>query len=437
MSLTKALVVFVILMVCAVTAFAGGYQINEHGARAMGMGGAFVAQAADASAIYFNPAGLGFQKGFRFMGGTTVILPSTKFTGGAGTSMESLTFFPSNLYLTYGMENGLTFGVGVFNPYGLGTEWPASWDGRQQAVKTDLQTFYINPTIAYKFSDQLSIGVGVSYILGKVTLKQRVPTLSALAPAPTPAANDGAITLDGDGTGIGFNAGILYKPTKDLSIGVSYRTLTKIDFEGDAKFTDMGALAGPPLGPLNFFPGGTGKTTLPFPSSLFAGIAYNITEDFTLEADFQYVGWKEYNELNLDIPKGPGGFPTPTSPPLQGPQVLKKEWDNSILLRLGGEYRMERLALRAGVVYDQTPQPDKSVEPMLPDANRIELVAGFGYKLTDNFSIDAAFQFISFSDRSGSVTSKTALYPLVPAKTVSGNYQSSAMLIGVDLSYAF
>jgi len=428
MSLTKALVVFVILMVCAATAFAGGYQINEHGARAQGMGGAFVAQAADASAIFFNPAGLGFQKGFRFMGGTTVILPSTKFTGGAGTSMESQTFFPSNLYLTYGMENGLTFGVGVFNPYGLGTEWPTSWDGRQQAVKTDLQTFYINPTIAYKFSDQLSIGVGVSYVLGKVTLKQRVPTLSALAPAPTPAANDGTITLDGDGTGIGFNAGILYKPTKDLSIGVSYRSLTKIDFEGDAKVTDMAALA-------TFFPGGTGKTTLPFPSSLFGGIAYNVTEDFTLEADVQYVGWSEYNELILDIPKGPA-FPL-TGQPLQGPQTLKKEWENSILLRLGGEYRMDKLALRAGVVYDQTPQPDKSVEPMLPDANRIELVAGFGYKLTDNFSIDAAFQFISFSDRSGGVTSKTALYPLVPAKTVSGNYQSSAMLIGVDLSYAF
>jgi long-chain fatty acid transport protein len=98
---------------------------------------------------------------------------------------------------------------------------------------------------------------------------------------------------------------------------------------------------------------------------------------------------------------------------------------------------MDKLALRAGVVYDQTPQPDKSVEPMLPDANRIELVAGLGYKLSENFSIDAAFQFISFSDRAGSVTSKTALYPAIPAKTVSGNYQSSAMLIGVDLSYAF
>jgi long-chain fatty acid transport protein len=98
---------------------------------------------------------------------------------------------------------------------------------------------------------------------------------------------------------------------------------------------------------------------------------------------------------------------------------------------------MNKLALRAGVMYDQTPQPDKSVEPMLPDANRIELVGGLGYKLSDNFSVDAAFQFIMFSDRKGSITSKTALYPAIPAVTYSGDYQSSAMLIGIDLSYAF
>lgn len=428
MSLTKALVVFVAIVLCGSVAFGSGYQINEHGARAMGIGGAFVAQATDASAIYFNPAGLAFQKGLRFMAGATLILPSSKYTGGSGTSMESQVFYPPHAYVTYGMDNGLAFGVGVFAPYGLGTEWPANWQGRQMAVKTDLQTIYINPTVSYKFSDRLAIGVGFSYITANVTLKQRVPTLSALAPIPAPAANDGMITLDGDGTGYGFNAGLLYKPTKDLSIGVSYRSLTDIEFEGDAKFTDMQAL-------VTFFPGGKGKTTLPLPSTLFAGIAYNFSPDFTLEADFHYVGWKEYDVLDLNIPAGPA-FPL-TGRPLQAAQQLQKDWENSILLRLGGEYRMNKLALRAGVVYDQTPQPDKSVEPMLPDANRIEFVGGLGYKLSSNFSVDAAFQFIAFSDRKGEITSKTALYPTIPAVTYSGNYQSTAMLIGFSVSYNF
>jgi long-chain fatty acid transport protein len=428
MLLKRALVVLVALLVCTVATFGGGYQVNEHGARAMGMGGAFVAQAADGSAIFFNPAGLGFQKGLHIMAGTTVILPSTKFSASTETSMNSLTFFPSNAYVTYGMDNGLSFGIGMFNPYGLGTEWPSNWAGRQQAVKTDLQTFYINPTIAYQVSDRLSIGFGFSYVFGNVKLTERVPTLSALAPAPTPAANDGTISLDGDGHDFNWNVGVLYKPTKDLSIGVSYRSETKVEFSGTAAFTDMQAIQA-------LFPGGTGKTTLPFPSSLYAGIAYNFTEDLTLEADIQLVGWSAYDKLLLNIPVGPAS--PLTGQPLQGPTTLVKNWKNSSLYRVGGEYRMEKLAIRAGVIYDQTPQPDAYVEPMLPDANRIEFVAGLGYKLSDNFTIDGAFQFISFSDRTGTVTSKTALYPFVPAQNVKGTYKSSANLIGVDLSYNF
>lgn len=428
MSLTKTLVVLVVLMVCGATAFAGGYQINEHGARATGMGGAFVAQASDGSAIYFNPAGLAFQSGFKVLLGTTIIMPSSKFVGRTSTDMVKQTFTPVNAYATYSFDNGLSVGVGVFNPYGLGTEWPVDWDGRQMSVKTDLQTWYINPTVAYKFSDQFSIGVGVSYVSGSVKLKQRVTTLASLPPAP-PAPPDGTVNLDGTGTGFNWNVGLLYKPTPDLSIGVSYRALTKIDFSGTAAFTDMKALAA-------LFPGGTGKTTLPFPSDLFAGIAYNINKDFTVEADFQYVGWKAYDQLKLDIPLGPT-FPPIITTPLQAPSTLVKNWDDGYLIRAGGEYRFDKLAVRAGVIYDKTPQPDAVVEPMLPDANRIEVTVGLGYWLTKNLSVHATYQMISFSDRNGTIVSKTAFYPTIPATIINGTYSNSANLISLNLGYDF
>jgi long-chain fatty acid transport protein len=436
MSLIKTLAVLVVLMVCGATAFAGGYQINEQGARATGMGGAFVAQASDGSAIFFNPAGLAFQQGFKLLLGTTIIMPSSKFTGGGTTTdMAKQTFTPVNAYATYSFDNGLSVGIGVFNPYGLGTEWPNNWAGRQMSVKTDLQTWYFNPTIAYKFSDQFSIGVGVSYVTGSVKLKQRVTTLSALLPSPAPAANDGTVNLDGTGTGFNWNVGLLYKPTQDLSIGLSYRALTKIDFSGTAAFTDMAALGGPV--PVNFFPGGTGKTTLPLPSSLFAGIAYNLTKDFTVEADFQYVGWKAYDQLKLDIPLGPT-FPPYIPQPLQGPSTLVKNWDDGYLIRVGGEYRLEEWAFRAGFIYDKTPQPDAVVEPMLPDANRVEVTLGFGYMLTKNLSFNATYQYISFADRNGTISSKTALpTTIIPATVINGTYSNSANLIEVNLGYDF
>lgn len=433
MSLTRTIAVLVVLMVCGSIVFAGGYQINEHGARSLAMGGAFAAQASDGAAIFFNPAGLAFQKGFKVYLGTTLIMPSGTFKSGAKeTKMVDQTFTPINVYATYALDNGLTFGIGVYNPYGLGTEWPTDWDGQQMAVKTDLQTFYINPTVAYKVSDKLSVGVGFSYVTGKVTLAQRVPTLQALP--GTPATKDGTVNLDGTGNATNFNLGILYKATDALSIGLSYRSETKIEFEGTAKFTDMAALAGPV--PANFFPGGTGKTTLPMPSNIIVGVAYKVTKDFTIEADYQHVGWKAYDQLKLDIPVGPSVTLAPgmTIGPLQGPSTLVKNWEDGYLIRVGGEYKLDKLALRAGFIYDKTPQPDAVVEPMLPDANRMEVTVGLGYQFSESVAAHVGYQIISFADRDGKLSRRTA----VTAPTViSGTYSNSANLLAFNLEFCF
>ena len=399
----------------------GGFQINEQNARAMGFVGAFVAQASDASAVYFNPAGLAFQKGWKVLGGTTFIIPTTTFTGPAPsttkTSMESQVFYPSNFYLSYGMRDGLAFGLGIFTPYGLGSEWPVDWTGRRLSVKTDLKSFYINPSVSYKVAENFSIGAGISYIIGDVSLKFRVPTYSSLTP-PTPSPRDGTANLEADGTGFGFNVGLMFKPTTDLSIGLSYRSLTDLEFSGEATFTDMQALT-------TYFPGGTGRTKLPLSSSLAGGIAYDASEQLTLEADVQYVGWAQYNELVVDLQEGPA-FPL-TGKPLQGDMTSKKNWEDNFLIKIGGEYRLDRLALRLGYLFDTTPQPEKSVEPMLPDADRNELCVGFGYKLSDNLSLDAAYQLILFKNRT--VSTGTNVFP--------GTYESTASLIGINIGYQF
>lgn len=400
--------------------FAGGFQINEHGAKAMGMGGAFTAQANDPSAIFFNPAGLGFQKGMKVMLGTTLIFPSTTFIGPTPltteTKMKNQIFYPSNVYGTYAMENGIAFGLGVYNPFGLGTEWENDWVGRKLSVKTDLKTFFINPTVSYLVDDQLSLGVGVSYVLADVLLRFRVGTYSSLLPPPTPAAKDGTAELEADGTGINFNAGLLYKPMPELSIGLSYRHSTEIELSGDAKFSDMAALA-------QFFPGGAGKTTITLPSNILAGVAYDFTPYFTIEVGFQYVGWSSYDSLKVDIAEGP------VSPlgVLQKDMVSGKNWENVYLIRLGGEYRYEQFAFRAGYVYDKTPQPDKSVEPMLPDANRNEFTLGVGYKLTDALNVDFTYQLIIAADRT--VTA--------PTNPLPGTYKSTAHLFGFNVGFGF
>lgn len=425
--------VVVLLVATTSLVFAGGYQVNEHGARAMGMGGAFVALASDASAVFFNPAGLAYQKGINVMVGGTFIMPSTSFTSATPVrpeaKMVSQTFFPPNVYISYNMDD-ITFAVGVFAPYGLGTEWESKWDGRYSAVKTDLQALYINPSVGYRINDQWSVGAGVSFITGTAKLSRKIRTLVAVLPPNPLTTTDGEITLDGSGSGFTFNAGVLYKPTQELSVGVSYRHVAKVKYEGDAKFSNMQALA-------SYFPGGTGSVELPMPSNLQGGIAYKVTPDLTVAADIQYVVWSAYDNLTITLPSGPAPVPPSTlvlgTKPLQATSVQAKNWKDSFLYRLGGEYKMDQLTLRAGFIYDGTPQITPSVEPMLPDANRTEFTVGAGYMVSESVTVDVAYQFISSAERTGSFVDPFVVSPT----TYKGNYKSTANLFGLNLGLHF
>ncbi|RPJ79232.1 MAG: hypothetical protein EHJ94_08345 [Deltaproteobacteria bacterium] len=351
------------------------------------------------------------------------MLPSTKFKHSSGAfpeiEQEDQMYTPPNLYGTYTIDTKWAVGIGVFTPYGLGSEWKNDWIGSAIAVKTEVQTFYINPTVSYKISDQLSVGVGFSYIYGSVDLSKRVPI-------PIPGAPiNGTLKLDGTGTGYGFNAGILYKPSEKISFGASYRSLTKLDFSGDAVFSDMGSLQG-------LFPGGSGKATLPMPANIFVGAAYKISDNLTVEADIQFVGWSSYKELVIGLPTGPAAPAQLGGQPLQKSQTQVKNWDDGYLGRVGAEYQCcQNLTLRAGVIYDITGQPASKMEPMLPDADRIDPSLGLGYKLNDNLGVDVAYMIVLFSERTSSFVPTGSTTPF------GGTYNSTAHLFSLDISYKF
>jgi long-chain fatty acid transport protein len=368
----------------------------------MGQGGAFAARASDLSAIFFNPAGLAYQKGAQVYVGVTLIMPKTSFFGpdqlntNQETKMVSQTFNPINVYASYQITDDLVFGVGVNNPYGLGTEWPADWSGKFISTKVDLQTFFFSPTLAYKLTDKFSIGVGMNYATGKVTLKR------VLSDPFDPHAN---ASIEANGTGIGWNVGVMYKATNDLSIGLSYRSQVKIDANGTAKFDPMRSV----------YPAGDVSSSLTLPATGFLGVAYSPIKGLTLEADYQYVGWSSYKELAVTFKKDNS---VSTSP---------KNYEDTYLIRVGAECTVEDCRFAAGYIYDHSPAPTMYVEPLLPDANRNEVSVGVGYKLTKNISVDLSYMFIKFDQRKAVGT----------ALNFDGTYNSTANLFAVDFGYSF
>jgi long-chain fatty acid transport protein len=398
--LVRISVVALLGIVSCSVALTAGFQLSEHGARAVGIGGAFVAQASDPSAIYFNPAGLAFQQGTNIYAGGTLILPTHSYknpTSGKETSTDYQLFFTPNIYGTYAINNDLVVGLGVFVPYGLGTRWPSGWEGKYYALNTQIETFYFNPSIAYKITDQLSVGIGVSYIYGTVDLSRNF----------TKSGITGLMSMGSTGHTWGFNAGILYKPLEKLSIGASVRSLSRLDLSGDVSYSDI-----LPANYASLFSNGTGSATIPLPANIYLGAAYKFTNDLIVEADLQFVGWSAFNTLTLSLPTG-----TITS---------DNNWDDTFIGRIGAEYRLNAdWTLRGGLAYDMTPAPKSTLAPMMPDADRFNISVGGSYKINERLYVDAAYMIGLFNER----TSTLSGFP--------GAYNSTFSIISMNIGYSF
>jgi long-chain fatty acid transport protein len=390
-------------------AIAGGFQLNEHGARAMAQGGAFAARASDGSAIYFNPAGLGFQTQPSIYIGMTAITPAGYFIGpteknpSEKTTFVSSTFTPINVYGVMPVMDRLVVAVGINNPFGLGTEWPRDWVGKYLTTKIDLKTFFITPTVAYKLMDNLSVGVGLNVVTGSVLLERAVPVSSIALPEPP------RVSISMGASGVGFNAGVMYKPTPDISVGASYRTSVKVDATGNASFTPNYVALGLPNGDVG------AKITLP--ATGFIGVAYTGIKNLEIEADYQYIGWSSYDKLAVDFK---ANNTTSSSP---------KNYENTYMLRLGAEYTMDSFHFRAGYVFDRSPVKTEYVEPLLPDANRNGYCFGAGYDVTDHFSVEGAYMFLKFKQRD--------VVNSIPENSFDGTYVTYVDLIGVNFGYRF
>jgi long-chain fatty acid transport protein len=423
----KIVSVLLVLLFTASTSFAGGFRLPEQGAKAMGMGFAFTAQADDPSAIYFNPAGLTQLKGSNVMVGVTYVrLNGGEFTGttpvdnvfaNKSETQKSLDLFIPSAYYTKTTSDGhIAYGVGIFAPFGLGQEYENKSTSifRNQITKIDLQTVVVNPTIAFKVNEFLSIGLGIDWMYGKATLKQ-TPWNPALIPAGQ-NGNAFDLELEGDGDAWGYNFGFLLKPTENLKIGANYRSPFTLKIkEGDVTVSSVNAGA-PGFAAAN---GTQGSATIAMPATFALGASYTMGK-LTLNADADWTFWSSYSSLPIDF----------TSPALRDSNAAKN-WEDVCAVRLGVEYRVTApLALRAGFVYDPTPAPASTMGPELPDADKMDYMVGVGYKI-GAWTIDVAGMYVDKKDRTVNNQNNATLTGF------NGTWTGDSWLAGLDITYNF
>jgi len=406
-----------ILLLASRLTLAGGFQINEQGARAMAMGNAFTALANDPSSLYFNIAGMSQLTGFNMQIGTTLIAPSASFRGPSPkvneSSMVSQVFTPSTLYATYQINSDFSVGFAFNTPFGLGTKWESDWVGRFNNLDTEVRTFTLNPAVSYRITDELSVGAGFIYAFGDVMIES----------ARRLSFFNGEATIHLEGTetsAFGWNAGVLYKPMKDLSFGLSYRSEVVYGFEGTAKTTNAPAQLASSL------PAGDITAELVTPQQFTAGVAVSPMQKLMVTADFQYIMWSSYDKLEVLYTSGK----VLTSSP--------KEYEDVFILRLGAEYALDpTLDLRAGFVFDKNPVKDERVDPLLPDADRLAFGVGLGYDLTSDLTVDLAYLFIRFQERTITNSKVNNSGNSDAFEPLNGTYNSTANLFGLTFSYKF
>lgn len=404
----------------ASTAWAGGFSLPNQGAKAMGMAGAFVAQADDATAIFYNPAGIALQDEKKGALGISVdVLNESLYQGfpsgiGSGTTGEQDvgTAFPPHVYAIMKLGANTKFGIGLTTPFHLDTAWanPDTFAGRGITTAAELQTWDATAVFSMKCGEALGLAAGVIYRTSELSHGRR---LIGTNPFTNEDIDIASINLESDSSdGLGYTAGVLVRPNDRFSLGLSYRSAIDITYTGVGTLSQI-ASGSDQLD--SFFraiysfdeqiPAGT---SIEMPEEATVGVALGITPALMVEVDVTYTGWSSFETLNL-------AFPTDSSLNIAIPQMF----DDSVSVRAGLQYTTATgTQFRVGAAYDESPQGDSTVGPLLVDANRTIFAAGFSKDW-----LDLAVQWV---DREQRIIDDQV-------DTLNGNYRSSAYALAFTL----
>ena len=352
-----------------------GFRNPDQDARATGQGEAFVAQADDASAIYYNPAGLTQRTGTELTSGGEMSFAGSKFNGAVNNTTTS--FLPQFYLATdFNKPNSpWRVGLGCNVPFGNAVDLGAGPPFAYLVTKSSLAVYNIAPSVAYRFNEHFSLGADLNIYHGETMLERKVAI-------PIPGVPDANFHFRGDGNAVGATVGALYKFNDRHTVGAVYRSPFTINFSGQAVLRDV--LAAASSGP------NAAHSSINFPQSVAVGYAYRPVPKLKLEVDVEWTNWDPLNTVRLSAGGLSAGLPF--------------NWRDSFYYEFGAQYELTpHWTARAGYIFSENTVPDSTFSPTLPDGDRHVLSAGLGYGIK-RMQIDIVYQ-----------------YSLTTARTVAGS----------------
>ncbi|HIU36984.1 MAG TPA: TonB-dependent receptor [Candidatus Aphodousia faecigallinarum] len=428
------------------TAFAAGFQLTEQSS--LGAGRAYAGAGIvgdDLSAVHYNPAGMTLLDGTRFQAGGVWIGLNADFKGNKGESENGRLkgqMIPAG-YVTHQVNDKVWLGFAMTVPFGMGTEYSRDWKYANRGTSAKIYTFDMNPSIAYKVSDFISVGAGVSVQYAKAELGMRMDAQPGVSLAHG--------KVEADSWDWGYNLGVMITPNDKLRFGLAYRSAIEHNADGDVKLTGvntklLGALMGPfsPLaGSLEGTMLGT-AATIKTPDTVMLTGTWEATDKLRLSGLVRWANWSNFDDLTLnnDVPAGLssvlGSLNNPTLNQIVGGMkevTIENKWQDTWLFSVGADYRInDAFTIRGGLAYETSPIDDQSTRmAVIPDTDRVWFSLGGSWYATQDLQFDiGATYLMGVGDKD--------LYCDLKSKGGKkvGKYDSlDAYLLGVQMQYRF
>ncbi len=352
-------------------AWGEGFRNPPPGSFDLGRAGGRFAQVDDSSAVWNNPANLVDLSAPEAQFTPSVIYFDIKYTSptGAVTSTEHPWKLLPNFFAAMPLHNGkYAIGLGLTVPYGISVEWkqdPTSPFRYTAPHFNELITLNANPTFTMRIVDQLSVGVGLDVMWSQLTLRQFYPW--ARFPFSNGTEPDGLAQLKGNGVGIGGNIALTWQPTRRQRLALTLRSPVEISYDGNFEINN--------LTPVATAAGATSRsdfgTRIRFPTILGGGYGVQITDEVRVEIDGEWLQFSNFDSLDIDVGNNNILFPSRTFP---------QRWKDTFTAGIGGDWKFAKdLVLRASYQFYESPVPNETFSPTIPDANQHVFTVGLGY----------------------------------------------------------
>lgn len=423
-----------IIVAGAGTATADGWKIQLQGVKALGLGYAGRALADDATTVWFNPAAMtDLDQRWVVTVGAPMITFDLDYTDRGSTSVLGMPLTgpsasnggrTSGLIHAYGVwksSERLAVGFGFNPPYGLGNDYGDIWVGRYHATRSELAVLNISSAVAYKVHPKLSLGFGLDIQRSTATLANRLDFGSfgaAIGLPVVPQGADGGINLDASSWGIGIDASAAWQVTPRVRLATTYRSMVEHTLEGPATFdVPVPAL---PLAGLGAFQTTPATTTLLMPHELSIAGAFELSRRWTVVADFTWTDWSQFEELTVSFDNL-----------AQLPLSQRADFRDTKRVAMGVVYDAHpRWVVRAGGLYEQTPVPDATRTPRLPEVNNAGITFGGTFHLTPKVDLDFSWSHLIPHDAPIALVD-----PAAGALNGSVRWRTDSVAIGTSFSF--